>query len=55
MAHVISSACTECGACAATCPVEAINAGSPYTIDAEKCTDCTACVGICPVEAISQA
>ena len=35
MAHVISDACVSCGACEATCPVEAISAGdTQYQVDA---------------------
>jgi len=55
MAHVISSDCTSCGACADECPVEAISEGDEqYVIDPEICTDCGACVEVCPVEAISE-
>ena len=56
MAHVISDACTCCGACKDSCPVEAIIEAKPkYKIDAEKCVDCGACVGECPSEAIAPA
>jgi ferredoxin len=55
MAHVISSDCTSCGACAPECPVEAITEGPEiYVIAADTCTDCGACVDVCPMEAISQ-
>ena len=55
MAYVISSDCIQCGACAASCPVEAISEGAEqYVIDADKCIDCGACAASCPVEAISQ-
>ncbi|MFH0911981.1 MAG: 4Fe-4S binding protein [Planctomycetota bacterium] len=54
MAHVISDACTSCGACAEVCPVEAISEGDgQYEINPETCTDCGACVDECPVSAIS--
>lgn len=54
MAHVISSECISCGACAAQCPVEAISEGSDkYVINADTCIDCGACVDVCPVSAIS--
>ena len=54
MAYKISDECTSCGACAATCPVEAISEGDgKYVIDADTCVDCGACAGECPVEAIS--
>lgn len=45
--------CIGCGACAATCPVEAISlVDGKATIDQEKCISCGACKGTCPVEAI---
>jgi ferredoxin len=54
MAHVISDECIACGACMATCPVDAISEGDPcYVIDGSVCTDCGACVDSCPVDAIS--
>lgn len=53
MAHKISTDCISCGACASTCPVEAIAEGTPYVVDAAICTDCGACEGACPVGAIS--
>lgn len=55
MAFVIGSDCVSCGACAGTCPVEAISQGSEhYEIDAGKCISCGACAGTCPVGAISE-
>ncbi len=56
MAYVISDACTMCGGCVDSCPVEAISEGDPkYVIDADTCVDCGACADQCPVEAISPA
>ena len=53
MAHCISDECIMCGACEATCPVEAISAGDgKYVIDESKCIDCAACEGVCPTGAI---
>ena len=54
MAYVISDECINCGACVASCPVNAIAEGdSKYSIDADTCIDCGACEGTCPVSAIS--
>ena len=54
MAHKISDACINCGACESTCPVEAISAGDDtYVINADTCIDCGACIDGCPVDAIS--
>ena len=54
MAFVITNECTACGTCKDTCPVEAINEGEPYKIDADTCIDCGQCVDSCPVEAIKE-
>ena len=52
MAYKFTDASISCGACAASCPVEAISEGDGiYVIDADKCIDCGACAGDCPVEA----
>lgn len=54
MAHVISSECISCGACASQCPEQAISEGDDqYQIDPAICTDCGSCVEVCPVDAIS--
>ncbi|MFH1362482.1 MAG: 4Fe-4S binding protein [bacterium] len=53
MAYKISDACTTCGVCKDTCPVDAISEGTPYKINAETCTDCGVCADNCPVSAIS--
>lgn len=55
MAYKISDECISCGACEATCPVEAISAGdSKYAIDPEKCVECGSCADGCPMSAISK-
>lgn len=53
MAHKITDDCVSCGACAESCPVNAIAEGdSHYEIDADTCIDCGACEGACPMGAI---
>ena len=48
----ITEECINCGACEATCPVEAIVPSKTQYIINEKCIDCGNCLGICPVDAI---
>ena len=56
MAYKISSECTNCGACASVCPVDAISEkDGKHCIDPDLCIDCGACEATCPVEAISAA
>ncbi|HAR41307.1 MAG TPA: ferredoxin [Bdellovibrionales bacterium] len=54
MSHMISKACTKCGACITECPTGSIVEGkNQYYIDADTCADHAACLNVCPVEAIS--
>lgn len=52
-AKIDQEACTGCGACVETCPVDAITVDDVAKVDAEACTECGACVEECPVEAIT--
>ncbi len=52
-AKVDQDACTGCGACAETCPADAITVDDTAKVDPEVCTECGACVEECPVEAIT--
>ncbi len=56
MAHRIGNDCIACGACAETCPINAITEGDGiFVVDEAECIDCGACEGACPVEAIREA
>ena len=45
--------CTHCGLCAAKCPVQAIPAQQPESVDENLCISCMRCVTICPAHARS--
>ena len=54
---IVASQCTNCSACEAECPNEAISEqGNTFVIDPAKCTECLGhfdvpqCVAICPVD-----
>ena len=52
MAYKITDECVQCGACAASCPVDCIAQGEDkYVIDKSKCIECGTCASICPVGA----
>lgn len=45
------SLCRHCAACAAACPVAAIEKGREETTNASRCIRCCACVKLCPHKA----
>ena len=48
--------CTDCGACVALCPAQALTVSRPdmrIAFDGEKCVVCQICVQACPVRAMS--
>ncbi len=47
----VSEACTQCGTCAAHCPVGAIPLAAPSTTDLDACIRCMRCIRICPEQA----
>ncbi|MDJ0931302.1 YfhL family 4Fe-4S dicluster ferredoxin [Breoghania sp.] len=54
---IIASQCTNCTACEAQCPNEAISeGGGTFVIDPAKCSECIGhfdspqCVAVCPVD-----
>lgn len=40
--------CTNCGACAAACPVQAIDKENPKKVDEKTCISCMRCIAVCP-------
>jgi ferredoxin--NADP+ reductase len=55
MPYIITSLCTNDGACVNVCPVACIHTtpGAPqFYIDPEVCIDCEQCEIVCPVDAI---
>lgn len=40
--------CTNCGICAAECPVQAIDKENPKKVDETACISCMRCISVCP-------
>lgn len=40
--------CTNCGVCAAECPVQAIDKKDPKKVDEKACISCMRCITVCP-------
>jgi len=62
VANKITEDCTNCGACEAECPSQAIAQGDDYyIIDAAKCDECASsggdptCMSVCPTDCIVKA
>lgn len=49
---IISEQCIACGTCAAVCPQQCIEEGTPYVIHEEHCLHCGLCQESCPNDAI---
>ena len=43
-----TDACVKCGACAAKCPVRAIDPKDPSKVREEDCISCMGCIAACP-------
>lgn len=43
--------CTQCGVCAAECPVQAIDKENAKKVDEKACISCMRCIAVCPQSA----
>lgn len=50
----ITDGCIECGTCAANCPQQCIESGTPYRIRQEHCLHCGLCAENCPAESVTR-
>ena len=53
MSYQITEKCGVCGSCKVECPQDAIESGTPYTINQENCIQCGVCQLICPEDSIT--
>lgn len=49
----VNDRCEQCGVCAETCPVGAVDPQNSAVVDQEKCITCCACIKRCPRSARS--
>ena len=52
IAVIDQGVCTLCGACASSCPQEAMQVAEAVMVDGEACSGCGVCVSVCPVHAV---
>ncbi len=53
MPYIVTSDCTQCGACVAGCDSDAITEGETQShIDVAICVECGTCMRNCPFDAI---
>lgn len=48
MKPAAGDSCAACGVCVRECPVGAIPAERPETVDADRCISCMRCIAVCP-------
>lgn len=49
-----SMRCDLNGACAKSCPVDAISVAERFTLDRARCISCSRCIEVCPTGALAQ-